>query len=135
MELHYSFIHVIYYYQILIFKFDLRLTIFSKKFKMLKIHEINHYPTGLFMYQLDHRMLPYLFNELFVNLSPLHSYALRSIPKYKSSFPRYNALLHSITCSGPIMYSVIPATILFQPNLSSFRRMLKHFIINSPSFR
>ena len=105
-----------------------------KKLKILKVHQINHHHTVIFMYKLDYHMLPYLYNELIVTHSPLHSYALRSIPKYKSSFAKSNTLLHSITCSGPKIYSKIPAIIFSQPNLSSFKRMLKHFIINSPSF-
>ena len=107
---------------------------FAKKLKILKVHQINHHHTGIFMYKLDHHMLPYLYNELFVTHSPLHSYALRSIPKYKYNFCQiqHTASFHHML--GPKIYSKIPAIIFSQPNVSSFKRMLKHFIINSPSF-
>ena len=63
-------------------------------------------------------------------ISPL----IKNCVNDKSSFAGSKTLHHSITCSGLIIHSKIPVIIFSQPNLSSLKRMLKHFIINSPSF-
>ena len=106
--------------------------IIFKKFKLLKVHQMNLFHAGIFMYKLDHHMLPASFGCMFSKVSSFHSYNIRSSRDYRTAFAKSNVKRRSIICLGPTVYSMIPVHISGQSNIYSFKRLYKQFLIESP---
>ena len=106
--------------------------IIFKKFKLLKVHQMNLFHAGIFMYKLDHHMLPASFGCMFSKVSSFHSYNIRSSRDYRTAFAKSNVKRRSIICLGPTVYSMIPVHISGKSNIYSFKRLYKQFLIESP---
>ena len=104
-----------------------------KQLKILRVHEINFFHSGILMYKIDHHMLSTLFHPLFSKTSSVYSYNVRSSQKCRPVFVKSNVKRRSILYLGPKIYTKIPTFITNQPN--AFKRLYQQFIIDSPMFQ
>ena len=101
------------------------------KLKVLPIFQLYEYNLGIFMFLFHKKLLPDLFNSLFIKNSDVHNYNTRIKSQIRVEYGRYNFSQSILTYKGPIFWNKLPNEIKESVSLNSFKTKLKHFLLNS----
>src|SRR6218665_508768 len=100
------------------------------KQRILKIGQITTLQMNEFMYKHYINILPPIFSNYFTITSQVNPYNLRSSNNYRPIYSRTNIRMFSIKCAGPNAWNLIPFDLWCLPNLSSFKRNLRNYLLD-----
>ena len=97
---------------------------------ILKIDELFNYHLGQFMYKLENKVLPTIFDNMFKKNNAIHKYPTRHSNEFH--LPRTRTILtHSIfTSAGPKFWNILDNNVKSAPSIASFKKRLKLVLLN-----
>ena len=101
--------------------------------EMLKINDIHTIQTPIFMHKYTFNQLPSVFDNFFVPNSNIHSYPTRNSSGYHLENPRIILAQKSLKHHGPDVWNSLPNSLKQCTKLNSFKRQVKHSILNQYS--
>ena len=99
--------------------------------KTLKITDINHLQTALFMHDYFYNNLPANFANYFTTNRQIHAHYTRQAHKFHLPLPKTTAEKHRILYHGAKLWNDLPNTLTDITNKQSFKRQLKQHYISS----
>ena len=101
-------------------------------FRTLKIREIfniNAFFVACFMYSYHNNLLPHTFNTTFVTNRQVHTYNTRNANNYRHDFCKTNIKQFTILQLGPKLWNSLPHNFTELTSQSSFKTLLKNYLI------
>lgn len=102
--------------------------------KILKVQDIYKYNISIFMYKLNHNMLPVIFNDIFTYNNVIHSYGTRQannlhVPRCRTQF-----MLNCIRYQGVQIWNNIVTKVNTELKLATFKDKVKELFINDYNY-
>ena len=102
-----------------------------RKLNILGIYKLNTHCIGKFMFNYSRDLLPECFDNLFIFNNQIHDHNTRAATKYRSHACRTNIKQFTILHQGPKIWNCLPPSITEINTISSFKRKLKEYLIES----
>ena len=99
--------------------------------KILKINDVYLFQLGQFMYKLDKKELPAVFDDIFIKNDKIHNYNTRQRESYHLPLMRTKLAQNTFVFNGPKYWNSIENEIKQATSLHTFRLKLKQCLINS----
>ena len=100
------------------------------EYNLLRIDQIRIVQIGEFIYRFEHNLLPPIFKSYFSLGSDVHTHYTRNSTAYRPIKARTNTRRFNIKYSGSLIWNTIPLEIRLSINLQTFKKRLRHFLIN-----
>ena len=99
-------------------------------YHLLNLDNIHTLQVGLFMFTVNSKTIPSIFQSMFCKNSEIHQYATRHSNDYRIQFCRTNINKFSIAACGPKLWNTLPRDLKTNHSLFSFKKKLKKHLLN-----
>ena len=101
-----------------------------RKLKILDLHEVNAFLTGLFTYSQRTNLLPNTFSDYFILNKHIHHHNTRSAMKLHINFHRTNYGKFPLKAKGAKLWNSLPDEVIESKSYATFKRKLKLTLLN-----
>ena len=101
-----------------------------RKLKILDLHEVNAFLTGLFTYSQRTNLLPNTFSDYFILNKHIRHHNTRSAMKLHINFHRTNYRKFSLKAKGAKLWNSLPDEVIESKSYATFKRKLKLTLLN-----